>query len=140
MTTNVPAYNKPIPVPDEVSRPFYEGARQHKLMIQKCAECGVPIWPVKPRCDNCGSAEISWIQASGKGTLYSFTLVHQLYHSGFADEMPYNYAEVSLDEGLRIPSNIVGCPNSELKIGMALEVTFDDISESVTLPRFKPAG
>lgn len=132
-------YKKPIPVPDEASKPFFEGARQHKLMLQKCSSCGVAIWPVKPRCDNCFSVEIDWVEASGKATLYTFTLMHQLYHPGFEAELPYNVSIVELAEGLRITSNVVGSPNAELKIGMPLEVVFEDISDQISLPKFRPA-
>jgi len=133
-------YKKTLPVPDEMSKPFFDGARQHRLMLQRCSACGAVIWPVKPRCDNCWSAEITWVQASGKGTLYSFALVHQVYHPGFATEVPYNIAQVNLEEGLRIITNVVGCPNAELQIGMPLEVTFEDITDEISLPKFKPAG
>jgi uncharacterized OB-fold protein len=98
------------------------------------------MWPVKTRCDNCLQATVTWIQASGKATLYSFTLMHQLLHPGFAKEIPYNLAQVDLAEGLRILTNIVGLRNEELKIGMPLEVTFEDISNEVTLPKFKPTN
>jgi uncharacterized OB-fold protein len=97
------------------------------------------MWPVKPGCDRCWSADITWVPASGKGTLYSFTLMHQVLHPGFAAEVPYNIAEVNLAEGLRITTNVVGCPNSDLQIGMPLEVTFEDITNEVSLPKFKPA-
>jgi uncharacterized protein len=132
-------YKKPIPVPDEASQPFFAGARRHELMLQKCSSCGTVMWPVKPRCDRCWSADITWVQASGKGTLYSFTLMHQVLHPGFAADAPYNIAEVNLAEGLRITTNVVGCPNSDLQIGMPLEVTFEDITDEVALPKFKPA-
>ena len=131
-------YKKPLPLPDEASKPFFDGAKEHQLMVQKCSTCGTIIWPVKSRCDNCLAATVSWIQASGKGTLYSFTLMHQVYHAGFATETPYNIAQVDLAEGLRIITNIVNCPNSELQIGMSLEVTFEDVSDEVALPKFKP--
>lgn len=132
-------YKKPIPVPDEASQPFFAGARRHELMLQKCSSCGAVMWPVKPRCDRCWSAEITWVPASGKGILYSFTLMHQVLHPGFAAEVPYNIAEVNLAEGLRITTNVVGCPNSDLQIGMPLEVTFEDITNEISLPKFKPA-
>ncbi len=132
-------YAKPVPMPDEASMPFFEGAKAHKLMIQKCADCGVPIWPVKPRCDNCFSANVNWSEASGRGTLYTFTLMHQLYHPGFEAELPYNVSVIDLEEGLRITSNIVGCANSDLKIGMAVEVVFEDITDEISLPKFRPA-
>jgi uncharacterized OB-fold protein len=131
-------YQKPIPVPDEASQPFFDGARQHVLMLQKCSECGTFMWPVKPRCTHCLSADITWAPASGKGTLYSFALMHQIFHPGFADEAPYNIAEVDLEEGVRIISNII-CPNEQLEIGMPLTVAFEDIGDEVTLPKFLPA-
>src|SRR4051794_19153510 len=99
--SNSNQYAKPVPVPDEASKPFFDGAKEHKLMIQKCSDCGVPIWPVKPRCDNCFSANIDWSEASGKGTLYTFALMHQLYHPGFESELPYNVSVIELKEGLR---------------------------------------
>jgi uncharacterized protein len=126
--------------PDEASRPFFDGARRHQLMLQQCSACGVVMWSVKPRCDNCWSADIHWVQAKGKGTLYSFTLVHQVYHPAFAAEVPYNIAQVDLEEGVRIITNVVGCSNAELQIGMPLEVTFDNLTDEVTLPKFKPAS
>ena len=137
MTTNA-EYTKPIPRPDEASQPFFDGAKQHKLMVQRCLVCGTLMWPVKPWCFNCMNMELEWTQVSGRGTLYSFTLMHQVYHPAFASEVPYNIAEVDLEEGLRIMSNIVDCPNADLSIGMPLIVTFEDVSDDVTLPKFRP--
>lgn len=138
MTQNIDN-KKPIPIPDEASKLFFDGAREHRLMLQKCVACGTVMWPVKPRCTNCLSTDVAWTQASGKGTLYSFTLMHQVFHPGFASAVPYNIAEVDLEEGLRIITNVVGCPNSALQIGMPLEVTFEDVSDEVTLPKFQLA-
>jgi uncharacterized OB-fold protein len=132
------AYQKPIPVPDEASKPFFEGAREHRLTIQRCRACGTAHWPVQSRCSACLSADIAWVQASGRGTLYTFSLMHQVIHPGFASEVPYNVAEVDLEEGLRVTSAIVGCSNADLHIGMPLEVTFEDITEEVSLPKFQP--
>lgn len=108
-------------------------------MVQRCSSCGTMMWPVKPACINCLSPAVEWVQASGKATLYSFTLMHQVYHPAFASEVPYNIAEVDLAEGLRIITNIVGCSNAELTIGMPLVVTFEDVSNEVTVPKFQPA-
>lgn len=139
MTTNAES-TKPIPRPDEASQPFFAGAKQHRLMVQRCTSCGTLMWPVKPWCISCMSMELEWAQVSGKGTLYSFTLMHQVYHPAFAAEVPYNLAEVDLAEGLRILSNVVDCPNADLKIGMPLIVTFEDVSDEVTIPKFRPDG
>src|SRR6266567_7540826 len=133
------ASKRPIPIPDDASRPFFEGARRHELMLQRCNTCDAYMWPVKDRCDVCWSDDVRWVKASGKGTLYSFVLMHQLYHPGFADEIPYNVSIVDLAEGVRMTTNVVGLPNAELRVGMPLEVTFDDINEEITLPKFRPA-
>ncbi|QBD77001.1 hypothetical protein EPA93_13705 [Ktedonosporobacter rubrisoli] len=136
MTQNT-YYQKPVPIPDEASQPFFAGARAHRLMIQQCKACSAVMWPVKSRCDNCLRPAVNWVQASGKGTLYSFVLMHQIYHPGFATEVPYIIAQVDLLEGLRIITNIVDCPSADLQIGMPLEVTFEAITDKITLPSFK---
>lgn len=138
MSSETGAYQKPLPIPDEASQPFFAGAREQRLMIQRCSSCGAVMWPVKTRCVNCLAPEPVWVQASGRGTLYSFVLMHQILHPGFAGEAPYNIAEVDLAEGLRILTNIVDCPNDQLRIGMPLEVVFAVLTDEITLPKFKP--
>ena len=118
--TQTSSYQKPVPIPDEASQPFYDGAREHRLMIQQCATCGVVIWPAKSRCDNCMQPTVNWVQANGKATLYSFALMHQVYHPGFASEVPYIIAQVDLEEGLRILTNIVGCSAAIFRLGCPL--------------------
>jgi hypothetical protein len=86
----------------------------------------------------CFSPDIVWVEASGRGTLYTFSLVHQVAHPGFASEVPYTLAEIDLQEGLRIISTVVDCPPARLSIGMPLEVTFTDISDEISLPIFRP--
>src|SRR5215210_2721645 len=89
---------RPVPVPDEASAPFYEGAARGELMLQRCGSCGAFMWPVKPRCVECFSGEIAWERASGHAALYSFAVVHQRY-PGF--EEPYVLATVETAEGVR---------------------------------------
>lgn len=95
------------------------------------------MWPVKPRCVVCFADAPEWMPASGRGTLYTYTLIHQRF-PGFEHATPYNVAVAELDEGVRMTANIVGCANEDLHIGMPLEVVFDDITDDVTLPRFRP--
>lgn len=132
------AYNKPIPEADEVSRPFFEGAKQHRLMIQKCRTCGNYLPPARQRCYICLNTDIEWVEASGKGKVYSYALMYQKYHPGFEPEIPYNIAIVQLEEGVKLPTNIVGVSNDAIRVEMPVEVTFDDITEEVSLPKFKP--
>ncbi len=93
--------------------------------------------PLRPRCVQCFSADLEWAPAAGRGTLYSFALMHQVYDPAFAEDVPYNIAVVELDEGVRMTTNVVGCANEELWIGMPLEVTFEHVSEEVAIPKFR---
>lgn len=135
---------RPMPVPDEESRPFFEGAQEGNLMILRCQACGHRMWgtshsgslPVTTRCHACFSETLEWVAASGKGSLYSYVIMHQPY-PGFEDEVPYNIALVELEEGVRCISNVVGCPNDDLEVGMPLEVTFETFGDQVSLPMFR---
>lgn len=131
---------KPVPVPDEISAPFFDGARQGRLMLQHCTHCGQWSFPVRERCPHCFAASLEWKPASGKGTLYTYTIMHQVMNPGFASSVPYNVSQVDLAEGVRMIANVVGIANTDLKPGMALEVVFEDVGEGVSLPKFRPAG
>lgn len=132
------APTKPVPVPDDISAPFFDGARQGRLMLQHCTGCGQWSFPVRERCPHCFAAKLEWRAASGRGSLYTFTIMHQVMNPGFASSVPYNVAQVDLEEGVRMVSNIVGIDNSRLQPGMALEVVFEDVGESVSIPKFRP--
>ena len=131
-------YPLPIPVADEASEPFYAGAKEGRLMLVRCSQCGRHRLPGRERCADCWSTDSEWAQASGRGTLYSFGIMHQQYDPAFADVIPYNYATVELEEGPRLVTNIVDCPNGELRVDMAVEAVFDAVSDETTLIRFRP--
>jgi uncharacterized OB-fold protein len=131
--------SKPSPIPDEASAPFFDGARNRRLMLQHCTACGTWSWPVRERCPHCFAAALKWRQASGRGSLYTFTIMHQVMNPGFASVVPYNVAQVDLVEGVRVTSNVVGIGNDALRIGMPLEVVFEAVAEAVQIPKFRPA-
>jgi hypothetical protein len=134
------AMTKPFVPPTETTRFFWDAARDHKLVIQRCGDCGHYIhWP-RPLCPRCQSSKLAPAPVSGRGKVYTFTVVQHLFHPGFADDMPYNLALVELEEqpGLRMLTNIVDCPTEELAVGMPVEVTFEDREEH-TVPQFRPA-
>nr|WP_294521989.1 Zn-ribbon domain-containing OB-fold protein [uncultured Rhodopila sp.] len=131
---------KPVPVPDEISEPFFDGARQGRLMLQHCSACDGWSFPVRERCPHCFSAGLQWRQASGRGSLYTFTIMHQVMNPGFASAVPYNIAQIDLAEGVRMTSNIVSTGNEALRIGMPLEVVFEEADGNVSLPKFRPAA
>jgi len=135
-----PNVAKPVPVPDDFSAPFFEGARHSRLMLQHCTACGAWSFPVRERCPRCFATKLEWRQASGRATLYTFTVMHQVMNPGFASSVPYNVAQVDLEEGVRMTSNVVGIANDALRIGMRLEAVFEDAGENVRIPKFRPAG
>ena len=134
------AASKPVPIPDEISAPFFDGARDGKLMLQHCAACDRWSFPVRERCPHCFAGSLRWRAASGRGTLYTFAIMHQVMNPGFASAVPYNVAQVDLDEGVRMTSNVVEIGNDALRIGMRLEAVFEDVGGNVRIPKFRPAG
>ena len=128
---------RPVPVPDEASTPFFEGAARGELMLQRCRSCGAFMWPVRARCVECFSSEVDWAAASGRAELYSFVVVHQPY-PGFEEQ--YVLATVQTPEGVRFNTSIVGADADELTIGMQLTVVFEPVSDDVVVPKFSPAA
>ena len=134
-------YNKPVPVPQGESDYYWEKAKAHELWLRQCDDCGNAYFYPRDISPCCFSKNTSWIQASGKATLFTFAIVHRPPHPGFREIAPYVTAIVELEEGPKFPTNIViDDPTPEnLQIDMALEVTFDDITVTIALPKFKPA-
>lgn len=133
-----PLYAKPVPEITDAMRPFFEAARQHRLVVQRCGTCGTLRFPARERCSRCLSRKVEWVSVSGRGTIFSYTVVHQLYHPGFAHEIPYAVVIVELADGIRMTANIVDCPLDAIRIGMSVEVVFEAITPEVTLPKFRP--
>ena len=133
-------YNKPVPVPQGESDYYWEKAKAHELWLRQCDDCGNAYFYPRDISPCCFSKNTSWIQASGKATLFTFAIVHRPPHPGFREIAPYVTAIVELEEGPKFPTNIViDDPTPEnLQIDMALEVTFDDITDTIALPKFKP--
>lgn len=132
-------YTKPLPAPDEASQPFFEAARQGKLLIMRCTNCGAYRYPSRDRCDVCWSTDSAWQQASGRAKVYTFGIMHQLYHPGFKDDLPYNVTVVELEEGPRVTTNLVGVANDAIRVGMPVEAVFERINDEITIPKFRPA-
>ena len=132
-------YNKPLPTLSEENRPFWDGCRAGRLMLQKCG-CGHLRYPISPFCPECLSDQFEWSPVSGRGTVFSYVVFHRAYHPGFKEEVPYNVALVQLEEGPRMYSNIVGVPNDQVRIGDAIEVVFDAVTDAITIPRFRLSG
>ena len=119
--------NKPMPVPTEISAPFWEGLKAERLLIQQCNQCNDWVFYPRRHCPQCFAHDLSWRKVSGGATLYSFTVTRIATLPDFADEMPQMLAVIELDQGVHINSNLVGLDESEVKIGMRLQPVFAEV-------------
>jgi uncharacterized OB-fold protein len=134
-------YGKPLPAPDHDSLPFWEGCRSHRLLVQRCEDCGRPRFPPGPRCPHCRSPRARWDESRGRGTVYSWIVVeHPVPPDVYGADVPYVVALVDLDEGVRMATNIVGCDPYGVTAGMVVQVRFDDVADGISLPRFAPVA
>ncbi len=131
---------RPIPEVTAELRPFFEASKQGQLVVQKCDSCGALRFPPRKLCANCLSRQSSWTPVSGEGEVYSFIIMHRVYHPAFATQVPYAVATIKLKEGARMLSNVIGINPHEIKCGMPVRVSFEKLDEAVTLPMFRPAA
>ena len=131
--------DKPLPVINEDGEPYWEGTKAGELRAPRCQDCRHLWFPPAIVCPKCLGQNIAWERLSGRGSIYTFIVVHRPQHPAFLPEAPYNVAIVELAEGIRMHANIVECDNDDLAIGMPVEVVFEKIDDDVTLPKFRPA-
>ena len=131
---------KPVPVVAPWARPFWDAAREHRLLLQCCEDCGKVIHYPRIACPHCFSDRLGWQQASGRGTIYSYTVVQANAPSAFAADVPYVVAVIRLEEGVQMLSNIVGCDFDKLACDQAVEVVFERLDDEFTLPKFRTLG
>jgi len=129
---------KPIPVPDDLSRPFWDAARDHRLVLQRCASCGYYNHPPRLACDACLSQQLRFEPVSGRGTIYTFTVMHQRDVAGFESEAPFINLVVELAEQPRLlmVSNLPLAERDRVRIDAPVEVIFEDRG-GVIVPQFK---
>jgi len=130
------AYEKPLPVVDAETQPYWDGAKKHKLMLQQCQGCSKYIFYARTLCPHCHSERLTWKEVSGDGTVYTFTIARRPAGPAFKADAPYVIALIDLKEGARMMSNIVTPDVSRVKIGQKVKVTFDDVTPEITLPKF----
>jgi uncharacterized OB-fold protein len=133
---------KPLPVPQAEWDFYWEKAKQHELWLMRCKDCSKTYFYPRPICPHCFSRNTEWFQSSGNGTLHAFAIVHRAPMPAFAGDVPYVVAYIELEGGARMPTNLVGIsdPSPEnVRIGMAVKVDFEDRSDAISLPVFRPA-
>lgn len=126
----------PVPVPTPVTQPFWDATKQHRLLLQKCAN-GHVFYYARTHCPECLSNDVSWVEASGRGKLYSYTVARRPQSPEFAEDVPYIIAAVTLAEGPRMTSLLVDADPDNVAIDGPVEVAWDDLDE-LSMPYFRP--
>ena len=132
-------YDKLVPSPTPETQPYWDGLRQGRLRLQCCADCGKVRHYPRPVCDACWSMNTNWIDASGRGTVHSWTITHYAFHPGFKGDLPFILITVDLVEGVRMNAQVRGIEESQLQVGLPVKVAFDPVKPDLTLPVFEAA-
>ena len=133
----MPVFN--LPTVDPETRPYWDAARERRLLIRRCNACGEAYFYPRSFCPKCWSEEVAWEEASGRATLYTWSVVHRNDLPPFPERVPYVAAVVDLDEGPRMMTNVEGCSFDDLRVGMPLQVDFRVETDEITVPIFRPA-
>jgi uncharacterized OB-fold protein len=136
----VDGYEKLVPSPTPETQPYWDGLNQRRLRLQRCADCGKVRHYPRPVCDACWSMNVEWIDASGHGSVHSWTVTHYAFHPGFKGELPYVLLTVDLREGVRMNAQARGIDTASLRIGLPVVVGFEIAKEGLTLPVFEAAS
>ncbi len=131
---------KPLPQISDLTRPFWTAAKQRKLVLQKCTQCGTFQFFPKPWCIECGCRDMPWTEARPSGTVYTFTISRSVVmnYRGWEKDLPVLMCLIDLDEGTRLYAQVVDCQPEHIHIGMRVQVCFEDISEDAGIPKFRP--
>ncbi len=129
----------PLPSPNPLTEPYWQAAHQGQLKLPRCAACATFHFYPRSACPHCGCRDLSWHEVSGKGEVYSYTVVHRAPSKGFAPEVPYVVAVVALDEGLHLMTRLMQVVPDDVSIGMRVEVDFRRMDDDTTLPVFRRA-
>ena len=132
-----PAKRFPVPTPE--TAPYWEACHNHQLLIQKCAGCGKHQFYPRTVCSHCTGGALEWVKASGRGEIVSYTIIHRAVSKAYAGGGVAVLALIRLEEDVQMMSNIVGCDPEQVCTGMSVEVIFEDWSDEISMPMFRPA-
>jgi uncharacterized protein len=127
---------------DEEIFPFWEGLKRHEFCLFRCKQCGAHYWPMaycRNHPNNPPLDQMEWVPTSGRGSLYTWTIVHQVWNEAYADELPYTLALIELEEGPLFATRLADHDASQLRVGLPMEVQYEDVAATgLTLPLFRP--
>jgi len=129
-----------LPNITEDNEPYWASVKARDLKLPFCMRCEAAFYPPQSRCPRCLGDRLEWRHASGRGRLYSWVVVHQVYDKSFADRVPYVVAAVQLEEGPRLITNVVNCPTEGITADMPVRAVYRDLTDEVALVEFEPDG
>lgn len=130
-------YEKPLPTIDPESRPYWDALKQHRLILKHCRNCKRHHFYARELCPHCYSDALDWAEVAGTGSIYSYTIARRPAGPAFKSDCPYVVAIVELDEGARMMTNIVTADVEAVRIGQRVTVQFEDVTDEITLPKFR---
>ena len=133
-------FPRPLPSPNALTEPYWQAAHQRELKLPRCESCAKFHFYPRSACPHCGSTALAWQAVSGKGEVYSYTVVHRAPSQGFAEQVPYVVAVVALAEGPHLMTRLTQVQPNAVCIGMAVAVEFEKQDDETTLPVFRPAA
>ena len=125
---------RPAPEPTIDSKPYWDGLKERRLLLQQCGNCGLIRHYPRPMCDACHSLEVRWIESSRQGRLYAWTEVHHPFVPGFREEIPYVMATVELAEGVRLQCQMLDAEADGLRLDLPVEIVFREVQDGLVLP------
>ena len=132
-------YDKLVPSPTADTKPYWDGLMAGKLVLQRCADCGTIRHYPRPVCDHCFSMNAEWFEASGRGTVHSWTETHYAFHPGYKGDLPYLLLTVDMAEGVRMQAQARGMKLADVKVGMPVKVDYEKVKDDLTLAVFVAA-
>ena len=129
-----------LPLPDGDTQPWWDGIRRHELLLQQCAQCQTFRHPPQGTCPKCYSERVEWVRVSGRGTVYTYIVVYHPVVPQWQESAPYNVAQVAPEEAphIRIYGNVINIDDEDIRVGMPVEIVFDDVTPENTIPRWQP--
>ena len=131
------AVSKALPTPTPLSAPYWQAAREGRLVLQRCEACRRHQFYPRSLCTACASDRLAWREASGRGRVKSFTVIRRAVSAAYEPDVPYVVALIELAEGPTLMSNVVGCAPEAVRIGAPVRVRFDAWSETIRVPVFE---
>jgi uncharacterized OB-fold protein len=126
----------PVIYPEEL--PYWEALKGRVLKLQRCRPCARPWYPIGPACPQCLSPDFEWVAMSGRGVIHNYVVYHRAWNAWFEKRVPYAVVQIELEEGPRLTTNLLGCPVSDIRIGMRVEAVYEDVTAEITLLQFQP--